>query len=50
MNKEGIILLLATIVTCGTTAIIGFIEGIIYLTKSNENFYRIYQIEKRPWF
>jgi predicted Zn finger-like uncharacterized protein len=30
--------------------IIGFIEGIIYLTKSDQDFYRTYAIEKRGWF
>jgi TM2 domain-containing membrane protein YozV len=57
-NKEGIILLLVTIVlgavTCGIGAsaawIIGLIEGIIYLTKSDEEFYNTYQVGKKPWF
>ncbi|MDX1462388.1 MAG: TM2 domain-containing protein [Marinirhabdus sp.] len=30
--------------------IIGFIEGIIYLTKSDEEFYETYQLNKKPWF
>jgi len=30
--------------------IIGLVEGIIYLTKSDEDFYRTYAIEKREWF
>ncbi len=30
--------------------VIGFIEGIIYLTKSDEEFEQIYIIEKRKWF
>jgi len=29
---------------------IGFIEGIIYLSKSDEDFYQSYAIEKRQWF
>ena len=49
-NKEGIILLIATIVTCGFASIIGLIEGIIYLTKSDEEFYNTYQVGKKPWF
>lgn len=49
-NKEGIILLLATFLTCGMASIIGFIEGIVYLTKSDLEFYNTYQINKRPWF
>ena len=31
-------------------AIIGFIEGIIYLTKSDEEFERIYVQERKAWF
>lgn len=57
-NKEGIILLAVTlilgIVTCGIGAsaawIVGLIEGIIYLTKSDEEFYNTYQVGKKPWF
>ncbi|MBM4110541.1 MAG: hypothetical protein FJ254_04165 [Phycisphaerae bacterium] len=30
--------------------IIGFVEGIIYLTKSDEDFHRIYLVGKRGWF
>ena len=30
--------------------IIGLIEGIIYLTKSDEEFYQTYQVGKKPWF
>ena len=39
-----------TFLTCGAAGIIGFIEGIIYLTKSDEEFYNTYQVGKRPWF
>lgn len=49
-NKEGVILLVATILTCGFASLIGFIEGIIYLTKSDEDFYNTYQVGKKPWF
>ena len=49
-NKEGFIQILISFLTCGTAGIIGFIEGIIYLTKSDEDFYNTYQVEKRPWF
>jgi TM2 domain-containing membrane protein YozV len=31
-------------------AIIGFIEGILYLTKSDEDFYRTYALQKKEWF
>ncbi|TDS64159.1 TM2 domain-containing protein [Myroides indicus] len=49
-TKEGIIQLVISLVTCGALGIIGFIEGIIYLTKSDEDFYQTYQVNKRPWF
>ena len=57
-NKEGIIMLVVTLVvgafTCGVGAslmgIVGLIEGIIYLTKSDEEFYNTYQVEDKPWF
>ncbi|WP_055447018.1 TM2 domain-containing protein [Lacinutrix mariniflava] len=49
-NKEGLIQLGASIVTCGFAGIVGFIEGIIYLTKSDEEFYNTYQVGKKPWF
>ncbi|MFD2825802.1 TM2 domain-containing protein [Leeuwenhoekiella polynyae] len=49
-TKEGIIQLVASIITCGFAGIIGFIEGIIYLTKSDDEFYRTYQQGRRPWF
>ena len=49
-NKEGIILIIATILTCGAASIVGLIEGIIYLTKSDEEFYNTYQVGKKPWF
>ncbi len=57
-NKEGIIMLVATLilsfVTCGIgvgiTGIIGLVEGIIYLTKSDEEFYNTYQAGQKTWF
>ncbi len=61
-NQEGIILLGITIAGYATLCIIigafivwipgviGLIEGIIYLTKSDEDFYNTYQLNKRPWF
>ncbi len=30
--------------------IIGLIEGIIYITKTDEDFYQTYQVGKKPWF
>ena len=61
-NKEGFILLGGTIIGILTscfvigifiylaTGIIGLIEGILYLTKSDEDFYQTYQVGKKPWF
>lgn len=49
-TQEGIIQLVISIVTCGLGGIIGFIEGIIYLTKTDEDFYQTYQVGKKPWF
>jgi TM2 domain-containing membrane protein YozV len=50
-TQEAIILLVISILTCGIAGqIIGLIEGIIYLTKSDEEFYDMYQANKKPWF
>jgi len=49
-TKEGIIQLIIGVVTCGVGGIIGFIEGIIYLTKSDEEFVKTYVQAKKGWF
>lgn len=49
-NKEGIIQIILTFVSCGLAGIIPFIEGIVYLTKSDQEFYNIYQANKKGWF
>jgi TM2 domain-containing membrane protein YozV len=49
-TKEGIIQLIISVFSCGTLGIIGFIEGIIYLTKSDEEFIYMYQTNKKGWF
>ncbi|PHS67506.1 MAG: hypothetical protein COB12_03530 [Flavobacterium sp.] len=49
-TKEGIIQIVITFITCGVGSLVGLIEGIIYLTKSDEEFYNTYQVGKRPWF
>lgn len=49
-TKEGIIQIVISFVTCGIAGIIPFVEGIIYLTKSDEDFYNTYQANKRGWF
>ena len=56
-TKEGVIMLVVSLLgwfLCGipTTivAIVGLVEGIMYLTKSDEEFYNTYQVGKKPWF
>jgi len=57
-TKEGVIMLLATFVLgilsfgllVWLVGLIGIIEGIIYLTKSDEEFYQTYQVNKKSWF
>jgi TM2 domain-containing membrane protein YozV len=49
-TKEGIIQIVISIVTCGAGSIIGLIEGIIYLTKSDEEFVQTYVQNKKGWF
>jgi TM2 domain-containing membrane protein YozV len=46
-TTTGIIQLLLGFVCIGS--VIGWIEGILYLTKSNEDFYRTYIVEKKQW-
>jgi TM2 domain. len=48
-TKEGIIQLLLGVL-CGIGGIIGIIEGIIYLTKSDEEFVRTYIYGHKGWF
>ena len=53
-QKEGIIMLVLSLLSfgflAGFMALVGLIEGIIYLSKSDEEFYQIYQVGQRPWF
>jgi TM2 domain-containing membrane protein YozV len=49
-TTEGIIQIVITLVTCGAGSIVGLIEGIIYLTKSDEEFVSTYIQNKRGWF
>lgn len=53
-TTEGIIMLLITVLTCGfggiITGVIGLIEGILYLVKSDEDFVKTYVQAKRGWF
>ena len=53
-TTEGIIMLLVTVLTCGifgiVMSVIGIIEGIMYLTKSDEDFVRTYIQGQKGWF
>ncbi len=53
-QKEGLIMLLVTVLTCGFGGIvmgpIGLIEGILYLTKSDDEFVATYITSKKGWF
>ncbi len=63
-TQEGIILIsvylvsfIIAMVTCGigtplifVPTVIGIVEGIIYLTKTDEEFVQTYIVNKKPWF
>ena len=53
-NTAGLIMLLVTVLTCGfagfVMGVIGIIEGIIYLTKTPEEFESIYLQNSKEWF
>ena len=53
-TSEGVTMLLVSFLTCGIGAIvmwiIGLVEGITYLTKSDEDFVATYVISKKGWF
>lgn len=49
-TNEGIIQIVLNIVTCGIATVIPFIEGIIYLTMSDEQFDQTYVQNKKAWF
>lgn len=53
-TKEGVTMLLLTLLTCGigatVMAIFGLIEGILYLTKSEEDFQKTYVENHKGWF
>jgi TM2 domain-containing membrane protein YozV len=49
-DTMGGVIRLALTLACGISWIIGLIEGIIYLTKSDEDFQKIYIEGKKGWF
>lgn len=53
-TQEGLIMLLVTVLTCGfggaVMGVIGLIEGIMYLTKTDEEFVSTYITAKKGWF
>lgn len=53
-TKEGVIMLLVTILTVGfggmITGLIGLIEGIVYLVKPDDEFVATYVDGKKGWF
>ncbi|HEY9618028.1 MAG TPA: TM2 domain-containing protein [Microcoleaceae cyanobacterium] len=53
-TTEGLVMLLVTVLTCGfggfVMGIIGLVEGITYLTKSDADFVSTYITHKKGWF
>lgn len=49
-TKQGVLQILLTLFTCGIGSIVPFVEGILYLTKSDEEFIATYQRGRKPWF
>ncbi len=54
LTNAGIIMLVITLATLGlggiVMAIFGLIEGITYLTMTDDEFHRGYMVEKKAWF
>ena len=53
-QKEGLIMLLVSVLSCFTLSavmhVIGIVEGIMYLTKTDEDFVRTYIYGRKGWF
>jgi TM2 domain-containing membrane protein YozV len=57
-TTEGLIMLIVSLVvgffSCGTASVcvglVGLIEGVIYLTRTDAEFVDTYVTSKRPWF
>ena len=53
-QREGLIMLLVSLLSCfmlaGVMQVIGIVEGIMYLTKSDEEFVKTYIYGQKGWF
>ena len=49
-TKEGVIQIVITLVTCGVGALVGLVEGIMYLMKTDEEFVATYVTGRKGWF
>jgi TM2 domain-containing membrane protein YozV len=49
-TKEAVIQLVVSVVTCGAGGLIGLVEGIIYLMKSDAEFEATYVRGRKGWF
>lgn len=49
-TKAGIIQIIVTFLTCGIGSVIGLIEGILYLVKTDEEFEETYVRNTKEWF
>jgi len=54
LKTPGLIMLLLSLLSCGVASpvigLIGLIEGVLYLMKSDEDFHNDYALEKKGWF
>lgn len=46
----GILRIVITLATCGIGGVIGLIEGILYLVKTDAEFDQIYLVQRKEWF
>lgn len=53
MTTPGIVMLVVTLATCGLGGVvmhvIGIVEGVTYLLRSDDEFYQTYMVEKKEW-
>ena len=53
-STAGVTMLLVSVLTCGiggiVMSVIGIVEGILYLTKSDQQFYSEYVVSRKEWF